>query len=214
MVVFDDVFIPEHLVFMDGEHEFAAMLVERFTCYHRRSYVCKSGVGDVLIGAAAAIADYNGVDGASHVKDKLVEMTHLNETIYSTGIASSYQAKPTRSGCFINDDMIANVCKHHVTRMPYEIGRLAQDLAGGLVVTLPSEKELANPKTGDLLRKYLKGRADVPAETRMRVSVGTSERPFRYFRSRSPISSLSRSFSEGMVTIRPPARSWARRPIS
>jgi 4-hydroxybutyryl-CoA dehydratase/vinylacetyl-CoA-Delta-isomerase len=154
---------------MDGEHEFAAMLVERFTCYHRRSYVCKSGVGDVLIGAAAAIAEYNGVDKASHVKDKLVEMTHLNETIYSTGIASSHQASETRSGCWINDDMIANVCKHHVTKMPYEIGRLAQDLAGGLVVTLPSEKDLESPETGDLLRKYLKGRSDVPAETRMRV---------------------------------------------
>lgn len=169
MVIFDDVFIPHDLVFMDGEYAFAAMLVERFTCYHRRSYVCKSGVGDVLIGAAAAIADYNGVEKASHIQDKLVEMTHLNETIYSTGIASSHQAKPTKSGCYLNDDMIANVCKHHVTRMPYEIGRLAQDLAGGLVVTLPSEKDLENPETGDLLRKYLKGRADVSAEDRMKI---------------------------------------------
>jgi 4-hydroxybutyryl-CoA dehydratase/vinylacetyl-CoA-Delta-isomerase len=169
MVVFDDVFIPNHLVFMDGEHEFAAMLVERFTCYHRRSYVCKSGVGDVLIGAAATIADYNGVARASHIKDKLVEMTHLNETIYSTGIASSRQASRTRSGCYLNDDLIANVCKHHVTKMPYEIGRLAQDLAGGLVVTLPSERDLDHPETGGLLRKYLKGRADVPAEKRMRI---------------------------------------------
>jgi 4-hydroxybutyryl-CoA dehydratase/vinylacetyl-CoA-Delta-isomerase len=59
--------------------------------------VCKSGVGDVLIGAAAAIADYNGVEKASHIRDKLVEMTHLNETIYSTGIASSYQSHPTMS---------------------------------------------------------------------------------------------------------------------
>jgi 4-hydroxybutyryl-CoA dehydratase/vinylacetyl-CoA-Delta-isomerase len=169
MVLFDDVFIPHDLVFMDGEHEFAAMLVERFTCYHRRSYVCKSGVGDVLIGAAATIADFNGVEKASHIKDKLVEMTHLNETIYSTGIASSHQAKPTKSGCYLNDDMIANVCKHHVTKMPYEIGRLAQDLAGGLMVTLPSEKDLDSPETGDLLRKYLKGRADIPTEDRMRV---------------------------------------------
>lgn len=169
MVIFEDVFIPRELVFMDGESEFAAMLVERFTCYHRRSYVCKSGVGDVLIGAAAAVAEANGVDKASHVKDKLVEMTHLNETIYSTGIASSYQARPMKSGCYLNDDMIANVCKHHVTRMPYEIGRLAQDLAGGLMVTLPSEKDLENEETGALLRKYLKGRSDVPAETRMRL---------------------------------------------
>jgi 4-hydroxybutyryl-CoA dehydratase/vinylacetyl-CoA-Delta-isomerase len=169
MIVFEDVFIPWNLVFMDGEYEFAAMLVERFTCYHRRSYVCKSGVGDVLIGAAATIADFNGVEKVSHIKDKLVEMTHLNETIYSTGIASSYQATALKSGVFINDDMIANVCKHHVTRVPYEIGRLAQDLAGGLMVTLPSQKDLEHPVLGDIIRKYLKGRKEIATEDRMRI---------------------------------------------
>lgn len=169
MVILDDVFVPWDLVFMHGEYDFAAMLVERFTCYHRRSYVCKSGVGDVLIGAAATIADYNGVARSSHIKDKLVQMTHLNETIYSTGIASSYQAHETRSGAYQNDDMIANVCKHHVTKMPYEIGRLAQDLAGGLMVTMPSEKDFDSPEVGDLLKKYLQGRKEIPTEDRMGI---------------------------------------------
>ena len=169
MVIFDDVFIPNELIFMDGEHEFAAMLVERFTCYHRRSYVCKSGVGDVLIGAAATAADFNGVERASHIRDKLVEMTHLNETIFSTGIASSFQATATKSGVYLNDDMIANVCKHHVTKMPYEIGRLAQDIAGGLMTTAPSEKELSHPELGDIVRKYLKGRSEISAEDRVRI---------------------------------------------
>lgn len=169
MVVFNDVFVPFDLIFMDGQTDFAAMLVQRFTTYHRRSYVCKSGVGDVLIGAAAQIADMNGVAAASHIKDKLVEMTHLNETIYGTGIAASYQGYATKSGAVICDDMLANVCKHHVTRMPYEIGRLAQDLAGGLVVTLPSAADLDHPQIGALLRKYLKGREGFSAEERMRV---------------------------------------------
>ena len=169
MIILDNVFIPNSLVFMDGEYDFASMLVERFTCYHRRSYVCKSGVGDVLIGAAAQIADYNGVEKVSHIKEKLVEMTHLNETIYATGIASSYQSKPTKSGAYLNDDMIANVCKHHVTKMPYEIGRLAQDLAGGMVVTMPSEKDFRSEAVGGLLEKYLKGRSEVSTENRMRI---------------------------------------------
>ena len=169
MVILDNVFVPNELIFMDGEYEYAAMLVERFTCYHRRSYVCKSGVGDVLIGAAAAIAEYNGADKASHIKDKLVEMTHLNETIYATGIAASYQSKPTASGAYLADDMLANVCKHHVTKIPYEIGRLAQDLAGGIVATLPSEQDLRSESVGHLLEKYLKGRADVPTESRVRM---------------------------------------------
>lgn len=169
MVILDNVFIPNELIFMDGEYEFASMLVERFTCYHRRSYVCKSGVGDVLIGAAATIAEYNGVENVSHIKDKIVEMTHLNETIYATGIASSYQSQATKSGAFICDDMLANVCKHHVTKIPYQISRLAQDLAGGLVVTMPSEKDFSHSEIGALLEKYLKGRADIPTEYRVRI---------------------------------------------
>ncbi|MEL6868307.1 MAG: 4-hydroxyphenylacetate 3-hydroxylase N-terminal domain-containing protein [Pseudomonadota bacterium] len=169
MIIFDDVFIPHEHIFMDGEYAFAASLVERFTCYHRRSYVCKSGVGDVLIGAAATIADYNGVDKASHIKDKLVEMTHLNETIYSTGVAASYHATELPSGVYISDDMMANVCKHHVTKMPYEIGRLAQDLAGGLVVTAPSEQDLKHPDIGPLVDKYLKGRDEISTEDRLRI---------------------------------------------
>jgi 4-hydroxybutyryl-CoA dehydratase / vinylacetyl-CoA-Delta-isomerase len=169
MIIFNNVFIPNHLIFMDGEYDYAAMLIERFTCYHRRSYVCKTGLGDVLIGAAAAIADYNGVANASHIKDKLVEMTHLNETIFAAGIASSYMAHKTESGNWQNDDMLANVCKHNVTRFPYEIGRLAQDIAGGLMVTMPSERDFRSLHTGPILEKYLKGRKGVSTENRMRI---------------------------------------------
>ena len=169
MILIDDVFVPHEHVFMNGEASYAAMLVERFTSYHRRSYVCKTGLGDVIIGAAALIADYNGVAGASHVKDKLVEMAHLNETIYGAGIAASHESQPTAAGNYQPDDLLANVCKHNVTRFPYELARLAQDLAGGLVATLPSEKDFANPETGPLLQKYLKGRAGVKVEDRARV---------------------------------------------
>ena len=169
MILIDDVFVPNELVFMDGETEFASMLVERFTAYHRRSYVCKTGLGDVIIGAAALAADYNGVAAVSHVRDKLVEMAHLNETIYGAGIAASHESQQMAAGNYQPDDLLANVCKHNVTRFPYEIARLAQDLAGGLMATLPSEKDFANPETGPLLKKYLRGRDGVRVEDRARV---------------------------------------------
>jgi len=169
MIILDNVFIPWDKIFMDGEYEFASMLIERFTCYHRRSYVCKTGLGDVLIGAASTISEYNGIPNVSHIKDKLVEMTHLNESIFAAGIASSYQAHKLKSGVYLNDDMLAQVCKHNVTRFPYEIGRLAQDIAGGLVVTMPSEKDFRHPEVGPLLKKYLVGRKGVDVENRMRI---------------------------------------------
>jgi 4-hydroxybutyryl-CoA dehydratase/vinylacetyl-CoA-Delta-isomerase len=65
--------------------------------------------------------------------------------------------------------MLANVCKHNVTRFPYELARLAQDLAGGLVATLPSEADFRSPETGPLLEKYLRGRPGVRTEDRMRM---------------------------------------------
>jgi len=169
LVVFEDVFIPWEHVLMDGEYEFAQEMVSRFTSYHRASYVCKTGLGDVMVGAAAAIAEFNGADKASHVRDKLVEMTHLNETIYSSAIASSHEAKLLPSGIYMNDGMLANVCKHNVTRFPYEISRLAQDLAGGLMVTLPSEQDFDHEVAGPILKKYFQGRANVPVEHRQRM---------------------------------------------
>jgi len=169
LVVFEDVFVPNEFVFMDGEHEHASTLVERFTSYHRRSYVCKTGLGDVLIGAAATMAEYNGVDKASHVRDKLVEMAHLNETIYGAGIAASHESRQTAAGNYQCDDVLANVCKHNVTRFPYEIARLAQDLAGGLMVTLPSDQDFQHPVAGPILQKYLKGKPGVTVDDRRRM---------------------------------------------
>src|SRR5215475_10446972 len=169
LIVFDNVFVPHEHVFLDGEWEYATTLVERFTTYHRSSYVCKTGLGDVLIGAAAAAAENNGVEAASHIKDKLVEMTHLNETIYSSCMAAAYRSTATKSGAYINDEMLSNVAKHNVTRFPFEISRLAQDIAGGLVVTMPSEKDLQNNEIGPLIRKFLQGRDGVDTVDRMRI---------------------------------------------
>lgn len=169
LIVIDDVFVPWDRVFMNGEVDFAAPLVDAFTTYHRRSYVCKTGVGDVLIGAAAAIAEMNGVAKASHVRDKLVEMAHLNETIYGAGIAASHESHRTPAGNFINDDVLANVCKHNVTRFPFELARLAQDLAGGLVTTLPSQRDFASDETGPILRRLLRGRSPTDTEARVRM---------------------------------------------
>lgn len=170
LVVFDHVFVPNDRIFMNGETDFAGMLVERFAGYHRQSYGgCKVGVGDVLIGAAALAADYNGAQKASHVKDKLIEMTHLNETLYCCGIACSAEGHKTESGNYLIDLLLANVCKQNVTRFPYEIARIAEDIAGGLMVTAPSEKDLKSPVVGKYVEKYFKGVDGVSVEDRLKV---------------------------------------------
>jgi len=169
LVVFDNVFVPWDRVFMYREYEFSRQLVEQFAAYHRQSYACKVGVGDVLIGAAQTAAEYNGVEKASHIRDKIVEMNHLNETLYCGCIACASEGYREPSATYCVNILLANVHKHNVTRFPYEIARLAQDIAGGLMVTMPSEKDFKSPETGKCLEKYFKGKADVPTENRMRI---------------------------------------------
>ena len=170
LVVFDDVFIPNENIYMNGESEFATVMVERFAGYHRQSYGgCKVGVGDVLIGAAAVAADYNGVAKASHIKDKLIEMIHLNETMYSCGIACSAEGTQTASGNYLINLLLANVCKQNVTRFPYEMARIAEDLAGGAVGTCLSEADLHGEFTGPWVEKYMKNGTGTTAENRMRI---------------------------------------------
>ncbi len=169
MVVFEDVFVPWERVFMYKEWDFASDFVEKFASYHRQSYACKSGIGDVLIGAAQLIAEYQGTSKASHIRDKIIEMIQLNETMISCSLACAYEGHQEPCGTYFVNTLFANVSKLNVTRFPYQIARLAQEIAGGLVVTMPSEKDLRHPKVGEYVAKYLKGADGIPVENRIRI---------------------------------------------
>jgi 4-hydroxybutyryl-CoA dehydratase/vinylacetyl-CoA-Delta-isomerase len=170
LIIFDKVFVPWEHVFMCGEYEFAYELVERFATAHRQNYGgCKVGLADTLIGASYALAQAQGTDRASHIRDKLVEMVHLTETLYCCSIACSCQGYALPAGSYMADPLLANVTKLNVTRHTYEIARLAQDIAGGILATAPSEMDWKNPKVGKYVDKYMKGVAEIPTETRMRL---------------------------------------------
>jgi len=94
---------------------------------------------------------------------------HLNETMYACGLACSHEGYKLPSGTYSVNPLLANATKHNVTRFPFEMARLALDIAGGLVATLPSEKDLKSPEIGRYVEKYLKGLAAVPTENRVRM---------------------------------------------
>jgi 4-hydroxybutyryl-CoA dehydratase/vinylacetyl-CoA-Delta-isomerase len=171
LTVLDNVFVPWDKVFMCGEYQFSGMLVERFASYHRQNYGgCKGGVSDIVIGAASLLADMSGYGNVSHIKDKLSTMVHLTETLYCCSIACSSEGRPTAAGNYYVDALLANVGKHNVTSLIYEIDRLAQDIGGGFWATLPSEADLKSPVVGKYVDKYLRGVHSVPTESRMRIA--------------------------------------------
>jgi 4-hydroxybutyryl-CoA dehydratase/vinylacetyl-CoA-Delta-isomerase len=171
VIVFEDVFVPTERVFMDGETDFTGALVYRFAAHHRANYgACKTGLIDVLIGAVSYLAQIQGTAKASHVKDKVTEMIHLCETLYSSSIACSAEGWPTPSGAYMVDTMLANVCKQNVTRFHFEVARLAVDLAGGLLATLPSQYDLESEDVGHLVKKYFSGVEGIPTEHRVKIA--------------------------------------------
>jgi 4-hydroxybutyryl-CoA dehydratase / vinylacetyl-CoA-Delta-isomerase len=171
VIAFEDVFVPKVRVFMDGETAFTAPLVYRFAAHHRANYgACKTGLIDVLIGAVGYLTEVQGTSKGSHVREKITEMTHLSETLYSSSIACSAEGWPTPSGAYMVDTMLANVCKQNVTRFHFEIARLALDLAGGFIATLPSQYDLESEDIGHLVRKYFSGVSGIPTEERMKLA--------------------------------------------
>jgi 4-hydroxybutyryl-CoA dehydratase/vinylacetyl-CoA-Delta-isomerase len=171
LLILDDVFVPWERVFLYKEWRWASQFVEIFSNYHRQVYAgCKSGLGDVIIGASYGLARQLGVADKPHVQEKLTEMAFLNEAMYSAGLAASWEARRLlKDGGWWVNPMYANITKHLVARFPYEISRLAHDIAGGLLGTAPSEADFKNPELRPLLEKYLQGVPEFPAEERLRL---------------------------------------------
>lgn len=169
LTVFDDVFVPWDRVFMCGEWQLAGHLAETFATYHRHSYCgCKPAISDLLLGSAALVAEYNGIGKAHHVRDKLIEFMTTAELVHACGLAASMKGQQMTSGTYLPDLVYANVGKYYAgTNLHHEI-ELLQDLAGGLLVTMPSEEDYQSKLLGDVLRKYLAGPADLPVDDRVR----------------------------------------------
>ena len=170
MVIFKDVFVPWENVFLCGEYEYAGDMVRNFGNYHRHSHGgCKCGVGDVLIGAAATAADYNGLPNVSHINNKIAEMMKIIQAIYGCSIAASVESTTTPSGIYNVDPVLSNTSKLFEGKELAEVIRMMVEIAGGMTTDLPSDKDFANPEIGPLLLKYLKGADGVSTEDRVRL---------------------------------------------
>jgi 4-hydroxybutyryl-CoA dehydratase/vinylacetyl-CoA-Delta-isomerase len=65
--------------------------------------------------------------------------------------------------------MIANICKLFFADNWHQATKYIQDIAGGIVATVPSAKDYMNPETHDMIDKYLGGKDGIPTEHRIRL---------------------------------------------
>jgi len=171
LIVFDHVLVPWERVFMCGEIEYTQSFITRFAKTHRMNCggACKVGFMDLIIGASQLMAEYNGLAKASHIAQKITRMLQLNDTSLACATAAAYMGEEEPPGCgvFMPDEAMSNIAKLNTNDGFWEVMALAGDIAGGIAVTMPSEKELENPDTKHYVAKYLGAAA--PAEKRMRM---------------------------------------------
>ena len=171
MVIFDDVFIPNERVFLKGEWPFAGDIAYMFGNFHRLSAETYKAIElELVAGAAALMAEYNGIERASHVVDKLTWLTNYAETTEILGRAAcEHCVSEPDSDLVYPNPMIANICKLFFADNWHQATKYIQDIAGGIVATVPSAKDYMNPETHDMIDKYLGGKDGIPTEHRIRL---------------------------------------------
>jgi 4-hydroxybutyryl-CoA dehydratase/vinylacetyl-CoA-Delta-isomerase len=171
-IIFEDVFVPKERIFLKGEWDFAGQVAYMFANFHRLSAeTYKAMELELFTGAAALMAEYNGVEKAPHIWEKLTWLVMYTEAVEVLGrSACEHCISEPDSDLVYPNPMYANICKFYFADNWHQATKYIQDIAGGIAVTAPSGKDFMNPETHDLMDKYLGGREGVPTEYRLRMA--------------------------------------------
>ena len=169
LTIFDDVFVPNERIFLCGEAEFCGDIANNFATINRHGYLGTDyGKLELFIGAAALIAEYNGVGDKHHVRDKITEMIKLASSIYALGIAAALR-NTVINGVAFPDPVMTNAGKHLTMEAHYICTRLLNEIAGGAPVTLPSTADLSHPEVAPFIEKYFKAAPGVSVADRIKL---------------------------------------------
>lgn len=179
-VIFDDVFVPWERVFLCGEHQHGGLCAMLFALFHRHSYSgCKPAVNDIVLGMAALAAEVNGIESASHVREKFADIIQIAELGYAAGFTASEKGKPELHipgmgvvpfgpGSYIPNSIYANVGRCLTGEAVFHEQEILCDIAGGMLSTFPYEQELTSEELKPLMEKYLKRNPDIPIEDQIK----------------------------------------------
>jgi 4-hydroxybutyryl-CoA dehydratase/vinylacetyl-CoA-Delta-isomerase len=167
--VFNDVFVPNERIFLNGEWQHAGDVANLFASVNRQGYLgTESGRLRLFIGAAARIAELNGTAGIGHIREKIAQMIKMERSIWALGVAASAESY-SRGGYQIPDPVLTNAGKITCMECHFTATRLLLEIAGGAVTTAPLEADLMAPDIKPLVEKYFRGAEPGSAWERLRV---------------------------------------------
>jgi 4-hydroxybutyryl-CoA dehydratase/vinylacetyl-CoA-Delta-isomerase len=169
-VIFDDVFVPNERVFLDGEVAHAAVFAHSLGLWERLGGLSAMADGaDVMVGLAQLVAEANGLAGEGHIKEKISEMIIHATVVRACLEAALSHAQAGVFGAVFPDELYTNAGKYTGAAAYNLMVRHLHDIAGGSVVTAPSIADLENPETGPFVRKYMSTKTGVDGEYRTKL---------------------------------------------
>ena len=172
-VIFDDVYVPNDRVFLDGEVEHSATFAHSLGLWERIGSVAHYvEMADTLVGMAQLIAEANGLQRIPHIRQKIAELINYATMIRAGLEAAVSNARFTPEGWASPDELMTNAAKYFAAHNYATMVRNLHDIAGGSVLTAPMLDDLNNPETGEFVAKYMRTMEGVDAEHRMRLFHG------------------------------------------
>jgi 4-hydroxybutyryl-CoA dehydratase / vinylacetyl-CoA-Delta-isomerase len=169
LTIFDDVFVPWERVFLCGETEYAGALALGFVEYHRFTAISyKLPLLDLMIGCAMLAAEANGIAAAGHVREKLSRLIAYRETVRALTVAAAHECT-MKAELAVPNTTVTNIAKQYFAENYHAMVQKVQDIAGGLVVTAPSEDDLKNPETKAYVEHYLGGKQGFGSVNRLKL---------------------------------------------
>jgi len=171
LTIFDDVFVPIDRVFVLREWETAGILANLFGLYHRFTALSyRQVIAETLLGAAKMMAEQNGTDGASHVREKLAHLIMYREqSRMAIRLAALDAFKDDLTGIVYPNSLWANIGKLQSNTQYMSSVQNMVDIAGGLISTMPSPEDYARKDIGPMMKKYLAGNAKMSVVERMNL---------------------------------------------
>jgi 4-hydroxybutyryl-CoA dehydratase / vinylacetyl-CoA-Delta-isomerase len=169
LTIFDDVFVPWERVFLCGETPYAGALALGFVEYHRFTAISyKLPLLDLMIGCAMLAAEANGIASAGHVREKLSRLISYRETVRALTVAAAHECT-MKAGLAVPNTTVTNIAKQYFAENYHAMVQKVQDIAGGLLVTGPSEADLNNPETKAYVEHYLGGKKGFGSVNRLKL---------------------------------------------
>src|SRR3954469_3031832 len=170
LLVFDDVFVPNERVFLDGEVSHAASLAHALGLWERSNAVAYSGSSaDRLVGLAALLAEMNGAADRTDIRDLLSDLAIYATMCRAGWEAAMANATTNEDGTLSPASLYISASKFYNAELHGKMVDILHDIAGTLLVEAPTMADYDSADIGDDIKEHMAGDSGWSAQDRLKL---------------------------------------------